>query len=522
MAQLRVARVSLTTAAAALALACAPAAAAAAGGHARHGRLAEATPLQWQACDGDFQCATATVPRDYAHPNGPSLQLALVRHLATDPADRLGSLFVNPGGPGGSGVDLVLGEGEDGLAPLNRRYDLVGFDPRGVGASQPAVRCLTDAEAQTQFDGPLPSFDTTPLAQAVQWASTWDDRCVERNPGLLPYLSTANVARDLDRLRAAVGDAKLTYVGFSYGTFLGATYASMFPGHVGRFVLDGPVDPDVWVNRPLQATQEQLAGFEHELQRFFAACLREQFCRYAGASDPETAFDDLVAQLDAHPVLPDPPDARPVTGDTALQAAAYVLDSKPLWPLLAGGLLQAQRGRGTLLRGLADLYWGTDPDLGYDGFWDRNLAISALDQRFPQRLGAYVAAARHSAAMFPHFGWASGYLELPWGLWPVRPKGVYRGPFRMPAEAPPALVVGTTYDPSTPYSWAKRLTAELGNARLLTMVGDGHTAFLNFSSCVVNLVTQYVDDGDVPAAGTRCPQDLSPTAAAAPLTLSPL
>jgi hypothetical protein len=175
-----------------------------------------------------------------------------------------------------------------------------------------------------------------------------------------------------------------------------------------------------------------------------------------------------------------------------------------------------------VLRGLADLYWGTDPDFGYDGFWDRNLAISALDQRFPHGLDAYVDAARHSAAMFPHFGWSSGYLELPWGLWPVRPKGVYRGPFRMPAAAPPALVVGTTYDPSTPYSWAKRLTVQLGNARLLTMVGDGHTAFLNFSSCVVDLVTQYVDDGDVPALGTRCPQDLNSAAASTPLAISPL
>jgi pimeloyl-ACP methyl ester carboxylesterase len=448
------------------------------------------------------------------------IQLAVIRHPATDPSQRLGSLFVNRGGRGGSGVNLVLGEAEAGLAPLNRRYDLIGFDPRGVGGSRPAVRCLTDDEAQGQF-ATLPSFDTASLGQAVHWASAWVDRCAQRNAAILPYLSTANVARDMDRLRAAVGDDKLTYVGFSYGTFLGATYASMFPGRVGRLVLDGPVDPDVWVNRPLEATQEQLAAFERELQRFFSSCARGDFCSYGG-DDPEAAFDDLVAQLDAHPVLPDPPDDRPVTGATALAAAAYAMDSKPLWPLLAGGLIQAEFGRGTVLRAFADLYWGTDPQTGYDGFWDRNLAISALDQRFPRGLDAYLGAARHSAAMFPDFGWSSGYLELPWGLWPVRPRGVYRGPFHVPPTATPALVIGTTHDPSTPYAWAKRLTAELGNARLLTMLGDGHTAFLNYSSCVVKLVTAYVDDGDVPAAGTRCRQDLTGDAAPAPLAVSPL
>lgn len=465
--------------------------------------------LEWHPCDGAYQCATATVPLDYRRPRGRTIDLALIRHEATDPTARLGSLFVNPGGPGGSGVDLVRAQALRGLAPLNKHFDLIGFDPRGVGASQPAVRCLDDDEAKAQFSAPLLRPDGVSLSDAVAWSRAWVNRCVERNSPILPFLSTANVARDLDRLRAAVGDDTLTYVGFSYGTLIGATYAALFPEHVRALVLDGPVDPDVWLNSPLEATQDQLAGFERALHRFFVACARGTWCDYGG-DDPEQAFDDLVAQLDQHPVFADPPyDSRPVTGDTALVAAAYAMDSKPLWPLLGGGLEQAQEGRGTALRALDDLYWGIDVDGAYDGVWDRNLAISALDQRYPRSLAAYVADARHSDAMFPDFGWSSGYFELPWGLYPVRARGVYRGPFRLPSSRPPALVIGTTYDPSTPYPWARRLTAELGNARLLTMVGDGHTAFLNHSSCVVGAVVQYVERLLPPAEGTRCSQDLA-------------
>lgn len=482
---------------------------------AQHGTVrghAQATALDWRSCDDGFECATATVPLDYREPWGSMLRIGVIRHEAIEPSRRLGSLFVNPGGPGGSGVDLVRAEAEGGLAPLNRRFDLIGFDPRGVGASQPAVRCLTDEEAKAQFSPPYPRPATVDLGVAVQWASIWVNRCLARNGAALQYLSTANVARDLDRLRAAVGDQTLTYVGFSYGTLLGATYAALFPDHVGALVLDGPVDPEVWLNRPLEATQEQLAGFERALHRFFVACARGKICRY-GEDDPEEAFDRLVAQLDQQPIFADPPyDRRPVTGDTTLVAAAYAMDSKASWPLLAGGLLQAERGRGTVLRALADQYWGISAEGGYDGFWDRNLVISALDQRFPRRLDAYTGAARHSDAMFPHFGWSSGYLELPWGLYPIQPRGAYKGPFHMPAASPPALVIGTTYDPSTPYAWAKRLTAQLGNARLLTLVGDGHTAFLNYSTCVVSAVTEYVERLVLPADGTRCRQDLASSA----------
>lgn len=484
-------------------------------GVARRAMPRTSTPtLGWTVCGVGFECATAEVPRDYSAPWRGTIKLALIRRPAQDTAERVGSVFLNPGGPGASGVALVRAYAGSAFAALNRRFDLVGFDPRGVGGSDPSVRCLTDAEAKSQFSAPFVRYESLDLSSLLLWASGWVHKCVMRNQGILPYLSTANAARDLDVLRAAVGDTKLTYLGFSYGTLLGATYASLFPHHVRALALDGAVDADLWMNRPLEATREQVAGFEQELQRFFSACAQRTWCTFGG-EDPERAFDALVARLDLNPIYADAPyDSRPVTGDTVLTAAALAMDSKPLWANLSGALIQAEQGNGTVLRGLADLYWGITANGSYDGIWDRNLIISALDQQMPRRIGAYLTDGRDASALFPHFWWSSGYFELPWGLFPVRPQSVFRGPFSMPRDAAPALVVGTTYDPSTPYVWAKRLTAELGNARLLTMVGDGHTAFLNYSSCVQKAVIAYLETQALPDEGTDCGQDLDAVSAA--------
>jgi pimeloyl-ACP methyl ester carboxylesterase len=478
-------------------------------GAVRRARVDAQTPtLEWATCGVGLQCTTAEVPRDYSASRRGSIRIALIRRPAKDPAERIGSVFLNPGGPGASGVALVRAYAGSAFAALNRRFDLVGFDPRGVGGSDPSVRCLTDAEAKTQFSAPFVRPESLDVPALRLWASAWVDKCVARNHRILPYLSTANAARDLDGLRAAVGDPKLTYLGFSYGTLLGATYATLFPRRVRALALDGAVDADLWMHRPLEATREQVARFERELQRFFVACARRTWCTFGGG-DPERAFEDLVERLDRNPIPAGAPyDSRPVTGETLLVAAAFAMDSKPLWANLSGALTQAAQGTGTVLRGLADLYWGISANGAYDGVWDRNLVISALDQRTPRRIGAYLIAGRDANALFPHFWWSSGYSEVPWGLLSVRPRGVFRGPFVMPSNATPALVVGTSYDPSTPYVWAQRLTAQLGNARLLTMVGDGHTAFLNYSSCVQKAVTAYLETLVLPDEGTKCGQDL--------------
>lgn len=464
--------------------------------------------LAWKDCDGGFQCATAKVPRDYAKPKGKTFELALIRLPATDKANRIGSLFMNPGGPGGSGTDLVAGAGKTDFAPLNRRFDLVGFDPRGVPGSKPAVRCLSDTEADARNARPLVTPANLDLRDWLSDATTYDAKCMARNRGVLPYLSTANVVRDLDLLRAAVGDEKLTYVGFSYGTAIGATYASMFGDRARALVLDGAVEADGYFNDPVAGSYDQTKAFERQLGHFFELCVAAgPRCGFGGA-DPRAAFDALIAKLDKAPLTVGD---RKVDGDAIRLAAIQSMYSPDLWPLLAQALVLAEKGDGSAMRQLADYALGRDEDGHYDGGADRFFAIYGIDGAWPSRPGLYKVEGARSFRDFPHFYFNHGYSELTWGLFPVRPRGIYRGPFENPASAPPALVVGTTYDPATPYADAQALTRELGNARLLTMEGDGHTAGYNGSgACVDNALTAFVEAGTLPAEGTVCKQEKQP------------
>ncbi len=466
--------------------------------------------LDWTACEDGFECATARVPLDHARPQGRQIELAVVRRPATDPERRIGSLFLNPGGPGGSGVDFVRGGGGEGgfLAPLNDRFDLVGWDPRGVGASRPAVDCDADAEREGPFAQPF----TRPVPEqeraAVTRARAYIDRCLERNRGFLAHISTANTARDLDLLRQAVGDDALSYLGFSYGTLLGATYASLFPDTHRALVLDGAID-EAWVTRWLEATREQTSGFERALGRFLTACAADQeACSGFGGDDPWTAYDELLERLDVTPApVPGDPD-RPVDGDDARAGSALAMYSKDLWGLLAAGLAQAEAGDGTILRILADAFYSREDDGTYAPFTDQFVAIAALDQRTDGGARVHLRAGRHSWRLFDHFWWNSGYGDLSFGLWPVVPASVFRGPFSTPASAPTTLVVGTTYDSATPYRWSQELTRDLGNARLLTMRGDGHTAYGGNSPCIDRAVDRYVLRRRLPRAGKTCRQDV--------------
>src|SRR4051794_31783976 len=228
--------------------------------------------VAWKDCRDapGFQCASYAVPRDHARPGDASLQLALVRMPAQDTAQRIGSLFVNFGGPGAGAVDAVKALGDTFFGALNQRFDIVGFDPRGTGESTPAVDCDVNQETQGVYAQPFPTAETIDANALVTRDSDYIKRCVALNADLLPYLSTANVARDLDLLRQAVGDDKLSYLGFSYGTFLGATYASMFPHRYRTLVLDGALDADQYINHPLDATRVQTVAFERAIGRFLA------------------------------------------------------------------------------------------------------------------------------------------------------------------------------------------------------------------------------------------------------------
>jgi pimeloyl-ACP methyl ester carboxylesterase len=464
--------------------------------------------LAWEDCGEGFQCATATVPRDYRHPGAGAFELALIRLPAPDPARRIGTLFLNPGGPGGSGVEL-LRDRASSFAPLNARFDLVGFDPRGVGASRPAVDCLTDSENELFSRQPFLRPEGLSVRRLRAGARYLGGRCLERNPGVLPYLSTANVARDLDLLRAAVGDARLTYLGFSYGTAIGGTYASLFGDRVRALVLDGAVQSATWHRDPVQAQEDFAAGFEQALDRFFARCAAEQArCRFGG-SDPKAAFDALLGRLDAAPLRQ--PDGRVVDGDT-LRLVAFVSMYQPqLWQVLALAASRAAAGDGTIARQVADVALGRDEQGHFDPAADQLLAVFALDGDWPHDTHVYVREGRQAAERHPHFFFNAGFPLLVYGKYPVRPRGVFRGPYRLTGTAPAALVVGNRYDPATPYADAVALSRELGNARLLTMDGDGHTAaFADVSPCVDLSVTAYLVSLRLPPEGTVCRQEAEP------------
>lgn len=360
------------------------------------------------------------------------------------------------------------------LAIATARFDFVGWDPRGVGASRP-VQCGAGVDLSTGLPRPG-RFDE---AAWVRGARDYGRSCVAAQRELLPHLNTADTARDLDLLRQAVGDEKLSYMGISYGTLIGATYASLFPGRARALLLDSAIDPEVYLHRPLEARQEQVSSFERSLGRFFTACARDQVaCAGFGGTDPEAAFDALVARLDAHPVpAPDAPGAPPLDGDGVLDAADDVVYSKHAWPVFAAALADAQAGDGSLMQLL------NGPGTGFSGH--ASIVIRALDQDYPRQPRPMLDAGRFAGRAFPHFGWLSGYLELPFGLLPVEAARPFRGPFRNPAGAAPALVIGGTHDPATPYVWSQALTAQLGNARLLTYDSDGHGALTDLNGCVV-------------------------------------
>jgi pimeloyl-ACP methyl ester carboxylesterase len=312
----------------------------------------------------------------------------------------------------------------------------------------------------------------------------------------------------MNRLRQSVGDPRLTYFGFSYGTFIGETYAALFPNRIRALVLDGALNPDVYINRPMSHLRIQTAGFERALGRFFQACAAHQDVCTFGGEDPHQAFDALVAQADRAPIPAGGDDPRPVTGEDVLFASFGPLYSKFAWPDLAAALNALAVGDGTLIRQMADDAWGRNPDGTYSPANDRYLLLSA-EQRYSTRVSTYLESGEDSWSSFDHFWWNTGYVELYWARMPFEAEGAYYGPFNVPKTASGTpLVIGTTYDPATPYREARRAVAQMGNARLLTMRGDGHTAYFNGSECIDNAVNAYVLKRALPPQGTVCQQEV--------------
>jgi pimeloyl-ACP methyl ester carboxylesterase len=464
-----------------------------------------AQPLDWQPCDNGFQCARLLVPFDYAHPGGNRFSLPVIRLPAKDPAHRLGDLVVNPGGPGGSGVQYALGARSEFPSAVLARFDVVGFDPRGVGGSEPAVSCLTGPELDTYLSTDDMPDNAAQLAAVVRQGTFIASRCEQKARALLPYVGTRNAARDLDVLRAALGQSRLTYLGKSYGTYLGTWYAQLFPHRVRALVLDGAVDPDTTA---LQADITQAEGFQAAFRSFAAWCLAAVGCPLGEGVSPGSV-NTAAARLQAMIVRANsvPLASRLGTGQVAdgallLNGVAAALYSKSTWPDLRAGLAKAFDGDGTVLVQLANLLLQRNADGTYSNLVDADTAISCVDRPWPRSLAAWQARAAAAGRAAPLFGPPIVWGNLPCAYWPVPAAPL---PKIKAGGAPPILVVGTTRDPATPYRSAQALAADLSSGVLLGWNGDGHTAYGEGSACVDTIVNAYLISLKVPRGGIVCP-----------------
>ncbi|WP_329177928.1 alpha/beta hydrolase [Streptomyces sp. NBC_01477] len=457
--------------------------------------------LSWHSCGvPEFECATMKVPLDYARPvAADDLKLAVARTKAAGPGKRLGSLLVNPGGPGGSAIDYLQYAATGYPSAVTSRYDMAAVDPRGVARSEP-VECLSDKQMDAYT-----AVDTTPddTAEADKVAGadrTFAAGCKKMSAALIGHVSTIDSARDMDVLRQLLGDAKLNYVGKSYGTFLGATYAGLFPQRVGRLVLDGAMDPSV---SALESSRAQAGGFEIAFGAFARDCVKRADCPLGrtSAANAGTRLDALFASLDKHP-LPTGT-KRPLTealGTTGVIAAMY---DQEAWPALRGALISANKGDGGPLLKLSDSYYERDDAGKYSNLMYANAAVNCLDLPPAFRSPADVTKALPAfRAASPHFGTTLAWSSLICGYWPLHATG---HPERIQAKgAAPILVVGTIRDPATPYAWAESLAAQLSSGHLLTYDGDGHTAYARGSTCIDTAVNAYLLAGTVPPPHKKC------------------
>ncbi|RPK77948.1 Carboxylesterase A precursor [Streptomyces sp. ADI97-07] len=457
--------------------------------------------LRWRDCGVEgFQCTTMKAPLDYGKPDGGDIDLAVSRKKATGPGERIGSLLVNPGGPGGSAVDYLQGYAAIGYpAPVRARYDMVAIDPRGVARSEP-VTCLTgkQMDAYTQVD--QTPDDDAEVAKLTEAFDRFAKGCEKRSGQILPHVSTVETARDMDILRSLLGDEKLHYVGASYGTFLGATYADLYPGRVGRLVLDGAMDPSL---PAIDINRDQTAGFEAAFQSFAADCVEQPDCPLGtrSAAGAATALKQLFADLDAEPVPTG--ETRKLGESLATIGVIAAMYDESAWPQLREALAGAKRGDGAGLLALADTYYERDPSGKYANLMFANAAVNCLDLA-----PAFTRAAEVEKALpdfekaSPVFGRGFAWAALNCGSWPVEATGT---PHRTEAKgAAPIVVVGTTRDPATPYKWAVSLAEQLSSGTLLTYEGDGHTAYGRGSDCIDTAINTYLLEGTPPKNGKKC------------------
>ena len=453
--------------------------------------------LAWHACGSD-RCTALTVPLDYTHPAGRTIRLAVLKVPARDQADKVGSLVVNPGGPGGSGVEYAAAAPVVFGDVLPRYFDIVGFDPRGVGQSTP-LQCAGTAELD-RFVASDPDPETAAeRRQMDREVHRFGEGCLHDSGALARHMSTVEVARDMDILRGALHEPKLDYFGASYGTFLGATYANLFPHHVGRMVLDGAVNPALSNE---QLSLQQAHGFEVALRAYVADCISGGNCFLGSTVDQGTRrIRQFLNRMDTHPLPTDT--SRKLTEGTAMLGIWMPLYVRSYWPQLTAGLRQAmQQGSGSKLLSLADQYTSRGPNGYLDNSLEALYDVNCLDHddaiptaQVPSHFKEFLKAS-------PTFGRAFAYSLSTCASWPIHTGKVSHA---LHAKgAPPIVVIGTTRDPATPVEWARALARQLDSGVLITRNGDGHTGFHQGNPCVDNAVQGYLVHGTVPRNGLAC------------------
>jgi pimeloyl-ACP methyl ester carboxylesterase len=448
----------------------------------------------------EYDCASVPVPEDWSNPNnGKTFDIAMIRVRSQAQHDRIGSLLINPGGPGGSGIDtavyLSFGQGLGGLpTEITNRFDIIGFDPRGVGRSDP-IKCISAADQDASFAAvpdPVSEADYNASVALNQKIAT---ECGQKYGSELPYFSTEQAAKDMDSLRAAVGDPKLSYLGFSYGTLLGATYAQLFPTKIRAMVLDGAVDPK---QNYVESSEVQAKGFERAFTNFTNWCKQTpNDCPIA--PDARKAVTNAIATADTKKVKG--PDGRIATSGWIFVAVISSLYTESGWATLADAVSNLQKGNAKGIFDLADQYAERNPNGTYSNLFDANLAVNCADTNGAPSVAQVRQLQGQWRKKYPLFGGSLAVGMLPCTFWPGKRDPYPAGPA---TGAPPIVVVGTTGDPATPYENTADLASMLGVGHVLTWEGEGHTAYPS-TSCIVTSVDNYLLDLKLPQEGLRCP-----------------
>ena len=482
--------------------------------------------IAWQPCGEDFpgvECASVRVPLDYDRPWGRKISLALARVPASNSQQKIGTIFVNPGGPGGSGVQLVqFGFGQELEQQLGGRFDVVGFDPRGVAESTP-IRCFDTNDEQDQLLANLPIFPFE-SAQERPYFDTFQEytrRCLRRRQPILRNMGTANVARDLDYLRDAVGDRKLTYLGFSYGSYIGSVYANLFPKNVRALVIDGILNPTLWTGG-LQIVSDRFATLE-VFEEFLRLCdaAGAPSCALSGPNGAKARYEVLEAALLQQPFVF--PDGSTYSYDFLIADTTGFMYAPEFWTVLTdflgaladavGGDAVATERAATARQAIAQLWRTARPqreDIPYNNGFDAFLGNLCADGDYPSNFQSFTrfgAFSQRGSRFGPYWWWSNA----PCASWPLG-RDRYNGPW-VGRTSFPVLVVGNFFDPATDYASALATSKLLTNSRLLSYAGWGHTAF-GRNQCTTDLIVDYLVSRRLPAKDTVCPANANPFASA--------